>query len=225
MLPERRTPLNPRAFIFDLDGVLANTEPLAFKAWQQLVDPTGVVMDNADYHTMLGMDAQSTAQFIFKRTGLAVAPAEMVDDHWHRVIALIDAELEPLPVACALVTELRRRGCRLAVASNSPTNYVEHVLKRIGLLDAFDAIVGRDQVQNGKPNPDPYLAAARLIGCEPQDCVAVEDSPLGLRSAVNAGMRCLAITPDGKCQNGHIQAFACFTSLTALYEGIDVVFD
>ncbi len=100
-------------------------------------------------------------------------------DHWQRVIALIDAELESLPAACALVTELRRRGCRLAVASNSPTHYVDHVLKKIGLLDAFDAIVGRDQVQNGKPMPDPYLEAARLIGCAPQDCVAVEDSPLG----------------------------------------------
>jgi HAD superfamily hydrolase (TIGR01509 family) len=217
--------LNPRAFIFDLDGVLANTEPLAFKAWQQLVDPTGVVMDNADYHTMLGMDAQSTAQFIFRRTGLAVAPDVMVLDHWQRVIALIDAELEPLPEACPLVTELRRRGCQLAVASNSPTNYVLHVLKKIGLLDAFDAIVGRDQVQKGKPDPDPYLEAARLIGCEPQDCVAVEDSPLGLLSAVNAGMRCLAITPDGGCQNGHSLAFACFTSLAALYTGVDVMFE
>jgi HAD superfamily hydrolase (TIGR01509 family) len=217
--------LNPRAFIFDLDGVLANTEPLAFKAWQQLVDPTGVVMDHADYHTMLGMDAQSTAEFIFRRTGLAVAADQMVLDHWQRVIALIDAELEPLPAACALVTELRRRGCRLAVASNSPTHYVVHVLEKIGLLDAFDAIVGRDQVQNGKPLPDPYLEAARLIDCAPSDCVAIEDSPLGLLSAVNAGMRCLAITPDGGCQNGHSQAFACFTSLADLYAGIDVVFD
>jgi HAD superfamily hydrolase (TIGR01509 family) len=224
-LPERRTPLNPRAFIFDLDGVLANTEPLAFKAWQQLVDPTGVVMDDADYQTMLGMDALSTAQFIFNRTGLAVAPDEMVADHWGRVIALIDAELEAIPEACALVTELHRRGCRLAVASNSPTKYVFHVLKKIGLLDVFDAIVGRDQVQNGKPDPDPYLEAARLIGCDPADCVAVEDSPLGLLSAISAGMRCLAITPDGGCQNGHSQAFACFPSLGELYAGIDVVFD
>jgi HAD superfamily hydrolase (TIGR01509 family) len=217
--------LNPLAFIFDLDGVLVNTEPLAFKAWQQLVDPTGVVMDDADYHTMLGMDAQSTAEFIFRRTGLAAAAGEMVIDHWHRVIALIDAELEPDPAAADLLAELARRGVRLAVASNSPTHYVEHVLKKVNLLNAFEVIVGRDQVQNGKPLPDPYLEAARLIGCAPQDCVAVEDSPLGLLSAVNAGMRCLAITPDGGCQNGHSLAFACFTSLAALYEGIDVVFD
>jgi HAD superfamily hydrolase (TIGR01509 family) len=218
-------PLNPRAFIFDLDGVLANTEPLAFKAWQQLVDPTGVVMDSADYSTMLGMDAESTAQFIFRRTGLAVAPDVMVADHWQRVIALIDAELEPSPAAADLLAELAKRGCRLAVASNSPTSYVLHVLDKIRLRSAFEVVVGRDQVQNGKPNPDPYLEAARLIGCDPQDCVAVEDSPLGLLSAVNAGMRCLAITPDGECQNGHSQAFACFSSMKELYAGIEVVFD
>ena len=214
-----------RAFIFDLDGVLADTEPLAFKAWQQLVAPTGVVMDTADYHAMLGLDAESTAQFIFRRTGLAVAPDEMVADHWRRMKVLIAAELEPSPKSAELLVELKRRGCRLAVASNSPTNYVLHVLEKVHLRSAFETVVGRDQVKNGKPNPDPYLEAARRIGCDPQDCVAVEDSPLGLRSAVDAGMRCLAITPDGKCQNGHAQAFACFTSLAELYAGIDIVFN
>ena len=217
--------MNPRAFIFDLDGVLADTEPLAFKAWQQMVASTGVVMDNADYQSMLGVDAQSTAQFVRQRTGLGMTTAEMVADHWLRVIALIDAELEPLPAAAGLISELRRRSCMLAVASNSPTDYVVHVLKRISLLGAFDVLVGREQVQNGKPSPDLYLEAARLIGCAPQDCVAVEDSPHGLRAAIDAGMRCLAITPDGRCQNGHSQATACFTSLAELYAGIDGVFD
>jgi len=221
---ESRPPLNPRAFIFDLDGVLANTEPLAFKAWQQLVAPTGVIMDGADYLAMLGTDAETTAEFIFRRTGLAMAADEMVADHWQRVIALIDAELEPSPATPELLAELTRRGCLLAVASNSPTEYVLHVLEKLRLRSAFEAVVGRDQVQNGKPDPDPYLEAARRLGCDPHDCVAVEDSPLGLLSAVTAGMRCLAITPDGNCQNGHSLAFACFHSMEELYAGIGVVF-
>jgi beta-phosphoglucomutase-like phosphatase (HAD superfamily) len=99
------------------------------------------------------------------------------------------------------------------------------VLEKVRLLSVFEVVVGREQVLNGKPSPELYLEAARRLGCEPQDCVAVEDSPLGLRAAVDAGMRCLAITPDGKCQNGHTQAFACFTSLEELYAGIEVVFD
>jgi len=217
--------LNPRAFIFDLDGVLANTEPMAFKAWQQLILLTGVVLDDADYHAMLGVDVEATAQFILRRTGLAQAVDEMVADHWRRMKVLIDAELEPPTDAAALLAELARRGCRLAVASNSPTGYVLHVLEKVRLLGAFEVVVGREQVLNGKPDPELYLEAARRLGCAPQNCVAVEDSPLGLRAAVNAGMRCLAITPDGKCQNGHTQALACFTSLEELYAGIDVVFD
>jgi HAD superfamily hydrolase (TIGR01509 family) len=216
--------LNPRAFIFDLDGVLANTEPLAFKAWQELVAPTGVVMDQADYHAMLGLDAESTAEFIFRRTGLAIAPDEMVADHWRRMKILIAAELEPSPRSTDLMDELKRRGCRLAVASNSPTDYVLHVLEKVHLRSAFEAVVGRDQVKIGKPDPEPYLEAARRVATDPHDCMAVEDSPLGLRAAVAAGMRCLAITPDGQCQNGHTQAFACFTSLAELYSGINGVF-
>ena len=224
LLPERRPPLNTRAFIFDLDGVLANTEPLAFKAWQELVDPTGVIMDDADYLAMLGTDAEGTADFIFHRTGLVMAADAMVADHWRRMKVLIDAELEPTPGTADLLAELARRGCRLAVASNSPTDYVLHVLEKVRLRSAFEAVVGRDQVQNGKPDPEPYLEAAHRVGCDPQDCVAVEDSPLGLRAAINAGMRCLAITPDGKCQNGHSQALACFTSMQELYDGIDIAF-
>jgi len=216
--------LNPRAFIFDLDGVLANTEPLAFKAWQQLVAPTGVIMNHDDYLAMLGTDAEGTAEFIYRRTGMVMAADAMVADHWRRMKELIDSELEASPATAGLLAELKQRGCRLAVASNSPTDYVLHVLGKVHLVSAFEAVVGRDQVQNGKPSPDPYLEAARRVGCDPQDCVAVEDSPLGLRAAVNAGMRCLAITPDGKCQNGHTQAFACFTSMEELYAGIDVVF-
>ncbi len=222
---ESRLPLNTRAFIFDLDGVLADTEPLAFEAWQQLIDPTGIVMDDDDYQAMLGTDAEGTANFIFRRTGLRMPPDEMVADHWRRMKVLIEAELEQSPGSLELMAELKRRGCRLAVASNSPTSYVVHVLKKVRLLDEFDAVVGRDQVRQGKPEPEPYLEAARRIGVAPQDCVAVEDSPLGLRAAINAGMRCLAITPDGHCQNGHSQAEACFTSLMGLYEGIDAVFE
>lgn len=217
--------MNPRAFIFDLDGVLANTEPLAFKAWQQLILFTGVVLDDADYQAMLGVDVEATAQFIIRRTGLPQAVDEMVADHWQRMKVLIDAELEPSTGAAALLAELARRGCRLAVASNSPTDYVLHVLEKVRLLSVFEVVVGREQVLNGKPSPELYLEAARRLGCEPQDCVAVEDSPLGLRAAVDADMCCLAITPDGKCQNGHTQAFACFTSLEELYAGIEVVFD
>jgi HAD superfamily hydrolase (TIGR01509 family) len=207
--------LNPRAFIFDL----------AFKAWQQLILLTGVVLDDVDYQAMLGVDVEATAQFILRRTGLAQAVDEMVADHWRRMKVLIDAELEPPTDAAGLLAELARRGCRLAVASNSPTSYVLHVLEKVRLLSAFEVVVGREQVLNGKPSPELYLEAARRLGCAPQVCVAVEDSPLGLRAAVNAGMRCLAITPDGKCQNGHTQALACFTSLEELYAGIEVVFD
>ena len=216
--------MKPRAFIFDLDGVLADTEPLAFEAWQDLVATTGVVMDDADYHAMLGMDAESTADFIYHRTGLLMSADQMVADHWRRMKVLIDAELKPSSLSAKLLAELKRRGCRLAVASNSPTDYVVHVLKKVGLGEAFETVVGRDQVQNGKPFPDPYLEAARRLACDPQDCMAVEDSPLGLRAAINAGMRCLAITPDGQCQNGHSEAFACFPSLEKLYAGLEVVF-
>ena len=217
--------MNPRAFIFDLDGVLANTEPLAFKAWQQLILSTGVVLDDADYQAMLGVDVEETARFIIRRTGLAQTVEEMVADHWRRMKVLIDAELEPPHAGAALLAGLAQRGCRLAVASNSPTDYVLHVLKKVRLFSAFEVVVGREQVLNGKPSPELYLEAARRLGCLQQDCVAVEDSPLGLRAAVDAGMRCLAITPDGKCQNGHTQALACFTSLEELYAGMDIVFN
>ncbi len=183
-----------------------------------------MVLDDADYQAMLGVDVEETARYIIHRTGLAQTVADMVADHWQRMKVLINAELEPPPAAADLLAGLARRGCRLGVASNSPTSYVLHVLEKIGLLSAIEVVVGREQALNGKPSPDLYLEAARRLGCEPQTCVAVEDSPLGLRAAVEAGMRCLAITPDGRCQDGHIQAYACFTSLEELYANLEIAF-
>jgi HAD superfamily hydrolase (TIGR01509 family) len=217
--------LDIQAVIFDLDGVLVNTEPLAFKAWQQILAHTGKIMGEEDYLAMIGMDSTASTRYVNQFTGMNWTEAEIMPRLWARMEKIVDEELEPLPGSAELVAELGRRGLHLAVASNSDTRYVRHVLEKVRLLPAFEAVIGRDQVSQGKPAPDPYLKAAAHLGCDPQHCLAIEDSTIGLQAAVSAGMRCLGITPTGECSNGHASAYACFRSMEELNQSIGALLD
>jgi HAD superfamily hydrolase (TIGR01509 family) len=99
-----------------------------------------------------------------------------------------------LPGASTLIDRLRDAGIRVAVATSAPALNVEHTLREIGLADRLDAIARGDQVPQGKPAPDVFLYAARLLGVPPSACLAFEDAPIGVAAAKAAGMRCIAIT-------------------------------
>jgi HAD superfamily hydrolase (TIGR01509 family) len=118
------------------------------------------------------------------------------------LFALIDTELPVFEDAVGTARELKRRGMPIAIASSSPRARVDRTLAAAGITDLFDVTVAGDEVERGKPAPDLFLAAAEKLAVPPERCVAVEDSPVGVESALDAGMTVVAVarSPEHRAQ-------------------------
>ena len=177
-----------RAVIFDLDGVLWDGEPLYHEAFNIVLAPYGHRVSDDDYDQIIGLSVEACWDWLRDRFNLSEPLARFLRAYNETVLRLLKRPVEPLPGARPLIEELRRRGVPIAVASASLRQWVDVTLRGLGLQDAFDTTVSASDVNNGKPAPDLYLAAAQRLGVAPQDCLAVEDTLAGLRSAKAAGM-------------------------------------
>lgn len=184
------------AVIFDLDGVMIDSEPLYFKAWQEFLRPGNLTLEESDYHAILGLTPEACTRYVLARTGWQPPEAvgALTRRQWAFYEDLLYRELQPQPGLLPLLVELRQRGCRLGVASNSPTSYLRRAVEIIGVARDFEVLVGSDQVVQGKPAPDVYRTAAERLNVPPHACLALEDSPAGMQAALAAGMRCVAVT-------------------------------
>jgi HAD superfamily hydrolase (TIGR01509 family) len=180
------------AVIFDCDGTLVDSEPLARLAWERALAPHGYAVTDADAESTVGLPYPRVHGYFAGRVPLPDAEAFWVDFSGE-LFALIDAELLPFDDAVGAARELRARGIPVAIASSSPRERLHRTLSRAGLLDSFDVTVAGDEVEHGKPAPDMFLLAAERLGVEPGACVVIEDSPPGVRAGLAAGMRTLAV--------------------------------
>jgi HAD superfamily hydrolase (TIGR01509 family) len=178
------------AVIFDCDGTLVDSEPLAGRAWRATVAPYGYAVTDADLAACMGIPYARTHAYLSERAALPDAAA-LWPDLRRELFALIDAELAPFPDAVLAAEELRARGVALAVASSSPRERLDRTLARAGL--AFGVTVAGDEVEHGKPAPDMFLAAAARLGVEPTRCVVVEDSAPGVAAGRAAQMPTLGV--------------------------------
>jgi HAD superfamily hydrolase (TIGR01509 family) len=182
-----------QAVVFDMDGVLLDSEPLHQRVVNELLAPHGAYVDDALYRHYLGTTLDDTWADLIQRFGL---PGTVADYRGRYDAAILEAyrrHAVPAPGAVELVQGLRARGVKLAVASSSRTAWVETALVRLGLASAFDAIVTGDMVTRGKPDPEIYLLAAQRLGLAPQRCLAIEDAPAGVAAARAAGMTVVAV--------------------------------
>ena len=175
-----------QAVIFDLDGVLANSEPGIFRIHQELISVYGPTLGDSDHRALFGMDFADSAVYLIDTYGIPETPSQLAEILRAAVLERIPQVVEPIPSSLDLVSSLAARGYRLGLASNSPCDYVLSVVKSLGLDGFFPAPVGRSDVRLGKPAPDPYLEACRRADADPNHCLAVEDSPAGMRSALAA---------------------------------------
>jgi HAD superfamily hydrolase (TIGR01509 family) len=180
------------AVIFDCDGTLVDSEPLARTAWERTLEPYGYALTDTDAEATVGLPFTRTHAYYAERVAL---PG--VDDVWTAysgtLFTLIDDELVTFDDAVGAARELRERGVPVGVASSSPRERLHRTLRRAGLLDAFDVTVAGDEVTNGKPAPDMFLRCAERLGVPPEQCVVIEDSPPGVEAGRAAGMHTLAV--------------------------------
>lgn len=212
-----------RAVVLDLDGVMVDSETIALEMWHEFLALYGKALSEAEYRQMVGMEPRETATFVRQRTGIPVGVEEILEDHRTRVMEAVGKDAKPVNGLEHFIKETRQRGLPVGVASNSGTTYVDQVLRAIGLRKAFDCVITADQVARAKPAPDIYLAAASSLKTPSERCLAIEDSPIGMKSALSAGMRCVVIPNlhlDGADFSG---AYAIFDSFTALLLDFDLI--
>jgi HAD superfamily hydrolase (TIGR01509 family) len=182
----------PAAVVFDLDGVLIESEQVWDTAREELVRERGGTWQDRATADMMGMSSPEWSRYLRDRLDVPMDPGEINADVVRRVMSAYEGHLPLLPHAVETVRELGRRW-PLGVASSSNRPIIDLVLDRSGLAPCFAAVVSSEEVERGKPAPDVYLAVARRLGADPTACVAIEDSANGIRSAVAAGMRTIAV--------------------------------
>ena len=180
------------AVIFDCDGTLVDSEPLARLAWERALAPYGYALTDQDAESCIGLPYPRVHAYFAERVVLPEAQP-FWGEFSGELFTLIDTELLPFDDAVGAARELRSRGVPVAVASSSPRERLERTLGRAGLLDAFDVVVAGDEVEHGKPAPDMFLLAAARLGVRPGSCVVIEDSPPGVQAGRAAGMFTLAV--------------------------------
>ena len=184
----------PAALIFDMDGVLVDSNPFHLQKWIDLLNAHGISYDAAALPTQILGSRNDTA---FRRFFGAGLTAEEVQRLSEELEARFRKDFRPharaLPGLESLMAEADGAGIPMAVASSAMSKNVEFVVDALGFRPYFRALVSGDEVTRPKPDPEIYLKAATKLGCEPSLCVAFEDSFVGIESAKRAGMKCVGI--------------------------------
>lgn len=200
--PRRR----PTAVIFDMDGLLLDTEPLAARAWGEAAAALDVEFDPALALAMVGRNFADCSAMVRARYG-ADYPTDALLGRWHATYdGIVEREgLLPKPGVHALLDWLDDREIRRAVATSTRRERARSKLARTALLPRFHELVGGDEVARGKPAPDIYAEAARRLGVDPGACLALEDSEPGVHAALAAQMTAIMV-PDLHPPSAHLLA-------------------
>jgi HAD superfamily hydrolase (TIGR01509 family) len=182
-----------RAVVFDMDGLLLDTEVVWQAAEEQLFAAHGAVFTREDKMAVIGTSFDLTARYFAERLGQPPdrGPA-LVEEMVLAMYEALQVDVAGRPGAMELVARLRGR-LPLALASNSPRRLVDAALATARLTDVFDVIVTSDDVALSKPAPDIYLLVCQRLGVEPEHVLALEDSAAGVASAKAAGLACIAV--------------------------------
>jgi HAD superfamily hydrolase (TIGR01509 family) len=175
-----------------MDGTLVDTEPYWISAEHGIVEDAGGVWNEEYAHQLVGNDLMVSAEFIRDNSPVTLEPVEIIEELLSRVIDQVRRHVPWRPGARELLAALGSAGVPSALVTMSWRSLADAVVDALP-ADTFAAVVTGDEVTHGKPHPEPYLAAARALGVEVTDCVAIEDSPTGVRSAVAAGVPTVAV--------------------------------
>jgi len=184
------------AVIFDMDGVLLDSEPLHYEAVRVLLAEHGVEFPLEDYFRYLGTTLTSTWDDLCERYPISM-PFEQFEARYNSDV--LDQYLAGAPLirgARELVAKLRDAGVPIAVASSSHRVWVDAALSGAGLREYFEQTTAGDEVSMGKPSPEIYIKAAEKLGLDPSECIAIEDAPAGVESARAAGMKVVLVRSE-----------------------------
>lgn len=180
------------AIVFDMDGVLIDSEPVWERVRRAYVAERGGRWLSDTQQRLMGMSTGEWSEYLSGELGVDAAPRTVAREVIERMAAQYDTSVPLLPDAVEAVRRMSEQW-PLAVASSSPRTLIDVVLRHTELLEFFEHTFSTEEVDRGKPAPDVYLTAAAALGKDPGACAAVEDSSNGLRSAHSAGLRVIAV--------------------------------
>lgn len=214
-----------KAILFDLDGTLANTDPIHLKIWHDLLSPHGYQVDKAFYQTHISgrLNAEIVRDLLPH-----MAPEEEPQfsaDKEARFRQVAAQQLQPMPGLQPLL-EWGAQRLAMAVVTNAPRGNAEFMLQTLGLQDRFHPVIIADELPRGKPDPLPYQEALRQLHLTPEEALIFEDSTTGIRSAVASGVVTIGVAsthaPERLCDLGALMAVPDFTDERLKQMGLGV---
>lgn len=195
----------PKAVIFDFDGVIVDTEPLHYRAFQKILAPIGLGFTWDEYvQTYMGYDDRDAFREAFVKAGKPLAADHLADLVAHKATTfqeVIADGVQPYPGVLELITRLHRNNVPLAISSGALLSDIRPIIQMLKIDHCFSHIVTADDVQQSKPDPASYLLAASRLRTtfsdrlnNPDEIIAIEDTPAGITSAKGAGLQVVAVT-------------------------------
>jgi HAD superfamily hydrolase (TIGR01509 family) len=197
----------PAAVLWDMDGTLVDTEPYWIETEYELAERYGGRWSDADALHLVGNDLLSSGRYIRERMGIDVSAERIVEELLDGVVSRVESDVPWRPGAVDLLDRVRDAGIPCALVTMSYERFVAPILSRLP-AEAFDVVVTGDRVEQGKPHPEPYLTAAAALGLRADQCLAIEDSNTGAKSAETAGCLVLVVENHVPVLAGSRRVFA-----------------
>jgi len=187
--------MNYKAVLFDMDGVIVDSEPLHVAAFQATLKRYGHDLSEGQYKQhFAGRSDQAGFKQYFDFIGESIELPVIMDEKARAYLGLAADQLVPYPGVIEFIRDQAANKISLALVTGSLRAEAEVTLEAFGLTDFFKAIIAAEGISQSKPSPEGYLKGAKALGFKPADCIVIEDAPSGIKAAKMAGMRCLAVT-------------------------------
>ncbi|MFW6173067.1 MAG: HAD family hydrolase [Elusimicrobiota bacterium] len=206
-----------KAVVFDMDGVMIDSEWIYKKACQNVLSKYGKKATEELFQAQMGRSMEEAQQIIVEMTGLKIQPEKIGKEYINEYLRLSEELLKPNPGLYKLINSLKNR-VSLAVASSTQQSVVEKILEKFGIKKDFSAITGGDKVKRSKPYPEIYTMTSKKLGVQPANCIVIEDSPAGIESAKKAGMTVFALKTEHNSNMDIANADSQFDSLCEIHD-------
>jgi len=193
--------------IFDMDGVLIDSEPLWHEAANDAFERFGIRLTPEAYATSIGLRTKEFVASWFRTFGISMEESDRTEEDINRlVIRKIEEKGEAMPGVGTVLQKLKRAGFTIGLATSSPHSLIDVVVDKLSIRSYFSAFTSAEGLTHGKPHPQVYLDCASALGVAPVDCCCFEDSFNGMIAAKAARMNCIAIPPPAFRQEGRFRA-------------------